>query len=227
MKSGVNLRKIRRMDNFILKDSFKNLDNYIAELEKYAMIGMMAECLTHGYNSGMWQLRSQIEALPKGNENIKANFAKTTGLLYGMLQFTSLSSIRDCVKEKEFKDMLRIIDSRMEYELTIEENVNWFVDRTTFLAVVYELIMNAFKYGDVEIGKPQIHIGLKQIKIISFGKPPSNVDKIFKLKYTEGTNSKGFGLYIGKRLLNQMGYELRHQYRRSNKSNVFIIVEKK
>lgn len=211
-------------DNHIVNDAFNKMQDHIKLLEKYAIIGMMSETLTHGFNSGVAELEYMINDLPEKHSDLKNKYNKTMGLLTGMLRNNYISSTRSYIKPKDFKEFFNgnLVDSRINFKVDIDENAEWFVHKSVFLGIIYELITNAIRYGT----NVEVVIKKKFVKVSNEGKAPSNPDKVFELGYSEKRGgSKGFGLYISRRLLNEMDFEL--SYRRySDSKNVFVIKKK-
>lgn len=213
--------------NHILNKSFKDLDDYINKLERYALIGMMGEVLSHGFNSGLSTLNIQINNLPDEYDKIKKNYSHTIGLVNGLMKQSYDSLYRNNIDAKDFKKYFE----NSPYTIEISEEASFFVNKNVFMAVLFELTQNAVSNvnkASRNLKDVSIIIRKNIIQIKSVGLPPNNPDRIFNLGYTEriGTGGRGFGLYISKRILSEMGYDLRYNYLGGN-TNLFSIVKKK
>lgn len=210
-------------DNFILKNSFKDLDEYIKKLEKYAIIGMTSEISSHGFNSGAANLRHQIDKLPKEYDSLKDLYAKTMGLVHGVMENNYISQYRDTLKHDFFKKEFKDVTSN----LTIDKDVDFFVPKALFQAILYELINNAKRYSSNREEEIEVKISKNMIQIVNYGPVPKRPTEIFNLGYSEKRGgSNGFGLYICKRLLNEMDLDLSYHNSSENR-NLFVIRPKR
>lgn len=217
---------MENIENPIIRKSFKEMDDYVKKLEKFALIGMCGHVLSHGYNSKISSLRYQIKDLPDEYDKLKELFEITQGFLYGLMR-DSISYSYENLKEEWF---LKFFERWPKATIKIDPNVEWYIKKAEFSAILFELMQNAIKYGlstDNSNIAHDITIEVKQkiIIISNRGEEPKNSKNLFDLGYSEG-NSSGIGLYICQRILDDFRCTI--YYRRGNhrQENQFIIKQK-
>jgi len=209
--------------NHIIEKSFKELNNYIQELEKYALLGMMGEVLSHGFNSGISSLNNQINNLPKDYLHLKETYIKTMGLVNGLTKSQYQSKYKSVIYYRDFKEWF----NKRGVVLDIEPECEYFTNKNMFFAILFELLENARSNSlDRNYDNVIVNVSKKFIKISNKGLPPKNPDNIFNLGYTEKREGRGFGLYISKRILNELGYDLIYKYHKTKELNRVIIKAK-
>lgn len=208
------------MKDHILSKNYSELEEYINKLEEYALIGMMGNVLSHGYNSGIMTLNHLVDNLPEEHSFLKQVYSKTFGLVNSLTKMSYLSEYRSTVY---FKDLKKWLEEK-SIALKVKSEFEFFGHKNIFYAILFELLQNAISNTEL-VNRESIEVQTLTNKLIisNIGVPPKNPDNIFNLGYTEKRGGKGFGLYASKKSLNKMGYDLRYIYNKSSSKNKFII----
>ncbi len=204
------------MKDFLINKTFKQVEEYVEMLEKFALIGMMGNIGSHGFNENLHHLYTKIDRLPKEHDDIKILFHKTIGLVKSTLDsmYYSESMIRRDIKCADIVNFIKTFNNpNIKIEIDIkDEKYTYYGYPSIFYSILSELINNAIKYGE---GKIKVTIGNDNntyLIIESGGNVIKEKDKIFDYGYTTNkrNGSSGYGLYIIKKLLNNQSEDIKY-----------------
>src|SRR6478735_1577893 len=165
------------MKNEYLNRTFQEVENYVETIEKYALIGMMGHVLTHGFNSSLSYLYNQIQDLPDKYNNIKESFDINIGFIQGILNTMYISDFRNVIEIKDIKKFLDNYLKNNSFEFVFEDKWSFYGYKSSFYAILTELISNAKKYGDGKIRLSFLNNG--SVIVENNGSFPKNPTKIF------------------------------------------------
>lgn len=203
--------------NPILQNAFEPIEQYVNQLEEYALLGMMCQTVSHEFNVNLGRLRSKIDKLP--DKTIGSAYNDCFSLFRAIMDrtFRTSKSTRSVITVKEIKDFCKEHD----VDLEVKSAGDFLIHDGLFWGVLFELCHNGKRFGrDVTV-----EVMGKAIRVYSKGSAPQRPDRIFDLGYSEAKGgAPGVGLFLCKRLLAKEGYNL--YYRRHQDENVFIVTFK-
>jgi len=218
-------------DNLVgyYKTQFDEMKKDWEQTYELAQLGIAVEIIDHQFNTLYSQLAESIKSLKtnlqpsKEAENKYINLDTAFDHLqdnYKLLQplYRTTGRIRKDITGIELKDYVedffysRLDENKIKFTISTEA-IKWttFSYESIFKPVLINIINNAI-YWLQPVDKREIRIDAidNRFLIMNSGEPIENyiLDDIFKLFYSNRPKGRGIGLYLAKKSLNGIGYEI-------------------
>lgn len=211
------------------QEQSENLQDRLSNYEELAQLGMAIEIIDHQFNvmySQMNDAVNDIDVYARKNKGIEFSFKQLKGAFqhlegnYKLLKplYRTSRRTREVITgyhldkyireffENEFKRY------RIQFETDDAFKAYEFFSFDSIIKPVFLNIVNNANYWLIPVEDRKIKIELinEEIRIMNSGEriDDSQLDDIFTLFYTRKRDGRGIGLYLAKKNLNSVGYDI-------------------
>lgn len=221
------------VDDDFLRDWYQsqnqNLEKRLNEYEELAQLGIAVEIIDHQFNEMYAKMKDSIHELDlvaRQDDNSNYNFRQLKGAFqhletnYKLLQplYRTSRRSREIITgreiEKYLQDFFESEFKRYRIDFTVNNAFREY-EFFTFDSIVKPTFINIINnaiYWLIPVSERKIKIELidNEIRICNSGEKieESQITDIFNLFYTRKKDGRGIGLYLAKKNLNTIGYEL-------------------
>lgn len=221
------------VDDDFLRDWYQsqnqNLEKRLNDYEELAQLGIAVEIIDHQFNEMYAKMKDSIhelDVMARQDDNANYSFRQLKGAFqhletnYKLLQplYRSSRRSREIITgreiEKYLKDFFESEFKRYRIEFSVNNDFRDY-EFFTFDSIVKPTFINIINnaiYWLIPVNDRKISIELidNEIRICNSGEKieDTQLDDIFTLFYTRKKDGRGIGLYLAKKNLNTIGYEL-------------------
>lgn len=237
----------------LLQRKINNTEQQLFLNETHAYLGRMVAVVSHEIKNPLMIIRASAERLRKKTDQPEAEFVieevdRLNQIVTGYLEFATNKeklTRTDSVKKIQLRDFLDNCREHFEKQYIVNE-IKWEQATppddnlviTTYPRSLRQVILNLLINGADACraaGKP-IHLGLSasqtshaiSIVVTDFGSGLSKAEikKLFTPFYTTKTEGSGLGLYLSKKIIEEMGGMLHLTSEKQNKTTITISLPK-
>nr|WP_315172087.1 ATP-binding protein [uncultured Flavobacterium sp.] len=212
------------------QDQNEKLEEKVEDYEELAQLGMAIEIIDHQFNvmySQMQDSVNEMEAYSKKNKEIEYSVNQLKNAFqhlegnYKLLKplYRTSRRTREVITGKQIEKYIKEFFENEFKRYRIDFDVNdafreyEFFSYDSIIKPTFLNIINNANYWLIPSNDRKIRIDLidDEIRIVNSGEriDESQIEDIFNLFYTRKRDGRGIGLYLAKKNLNAVGYDIR------------------